>query len=183
MKSALFALLLVAGPFVLRAADLPEHLEDLVDEYSNQMAVWGVNDDDFEDEYGKEYLVIKFCSRQDDSNTQRKPKYRMRFTAQVTDNKTKTVVVAQAEKGIRVVHDMNSYTGRTEWEFRIPFGKMKKPKLTAYAVEFGLIEGGAFVPVAVDYKHADSAEEILLGEGQRGSLECTRSKHMWYNSN
>jgi hypothetical protein len=178
----LLSLMMFFYSFVsISAAELPEYLQELKEDYESKMKVWAIEDDDFEDDDDKEWFVLKFCSTQDDTNKSIKLNYLMRVTVQLTDKKTDTVVFAQMEREkIKTINHMEYYSGRTEWQFWIPFGEMKKPKLTAYAIEFGFKQDGYFVPVAVDYDGVESAEEILEGGGQNVTMYETLYNIVWY---
>lgn len=166
--------------FFATADELPKHLQELKEDYENKIKVWGVNDDDVEDDNDNKFFVLKFCSRQDDNDKSVILNYWMHVTVRLTDRKTQTVVFAQAEQKSRPIRDMTYYAGQTDWEYRIPFGQMKKPKLDAYAIEFGFRQDGNFVPVAVEYDDVEFAEEILAGEGTKVNMIFVRSQHRWY---
>jgi len=180
MKYLLCILISLSAFFAVSANDLPEHLTELAESYENKMKVWAVDDDDFEDENDNEFFVLKFCSRQDDNDKSIRLNYLMRVTVQLTDRKTDTVVFAQSERKRSRINNMIYYADQTDWEFHIPFDGMKKPKLTAYVIEFGFRQDGYFVPVAVESDEVESADEILNGEGNEVNMIFIHSKHRWY---
>jgi len=175
---SILILLSICGPVVAEA--LPDYLQDMQEKYKGRIKVWAVEDDDFEDDNDNEFFVLKFESRQDDRD-EGKLDYQMRVTVQLTDKRTKEVVYAQATKVPRPLPPNDWYSDHTAWEFRIPFGNLKKPKLTAYAVEFGFLKDSYFVPVGVEYDEVDSAEDILKGGGTKVRMRCTRSAHYSYS--
>lgn len=90
----------------------------------------------------------------------------MRITVQLKDRKTETVVFSQiTETAPKVKKSKLDRYGMHLWECRIPYGSMKRPKLSACAVEMGFEKKECFVPVSADYDKVDSAEEIIKGEG------------------
>jgi hypothetical protein len=167
MKYLILSLILCSAFFSSIAAEIPQNLLDIAEEYSGDIRLWGVNDSDFEDENENEFFVLKFYSYQDFSKSiPFKPK--MRITVQLTDRKTKTVVFSQiTETAPKVKESQLDRYGRHLWECRIPYGSMKRPKLSAYAVEMGFEKKDCFVPVSADYDKVDSAEEIINGEGSK----------------
>jgi len=175
MKRLLSILILFSIFFSATAADLPDDLKELQKEYKGQIKIWGVNDDDFEDEDDNEFFVLTFQSCQDE----RKPdlNYLMRVTVQLTDKKTGSTVFAQTKKKPRPVPLDGKYANSTKWGFQVPFGEMKKPKLTAYAIEFGIMKDGTFVPVGFEYDEVESAEQIMTGEGTEVKMKNTLSQH------
>ena len=163
------------------ADELPEYLQELKEDYENKIKVWAIDDDDFEDDDEKEWFILKFCTSQDDNDKSVQLSYRLRITVQLTDKKTDTVVFSQIEwDKIKIIGDMVGYTGRTDWQFWIPFGEMKKPKLTAYVIEFGLKRDGYFVPVAVECDGVESAEEITEGGGSKVKMYHTLRNSIYY---
>lgn len=179
MKYLFAVLVLFATFFSASAADLPDYLKDLQEKYANGMNVVSVSDDDFKDDNDNKFFVLKIVSRQDDRVTDLD--YLMRVTFQLTDKKAKSVVFCQVEKKPRPVPPADYYADRTDWEIRLPFGQLKRPKLTAYAVEFGFRMDGYFVPVATDYDKVDSAEEILNGEGTEMKTDYMSCAHWHYS--
>lgn len=82
----------------------------------------------------------------------------MRFTVEMTDKAGVTVYgqKVQAQK-----KHPAEYEGRDEWTFDIPHGTLDKPKITAYALEYGWETNKVFTPVIQEFYKAESAEEIL----------------------
>lgn len=63
------------------------------------------------------------------------------------------------------------YNGRDTWEFSIPHGALKYPKLV-YAVEYGYQVSNAFVAVDQQFKKVESAEEIMArNKGSKNKLK------------
>ena len=171
--------LLILGFSATIAEPLPENLKDMQSKYKNHMKVWDLNDDDIEIN-DVDYFEMTFQTRQD-RRDEGKLEYQLRVAVQLTDKKTKEVVYAQTTAAPKPLPDREvgegSYGGYTEWAFRIPFGTMKKPKLTACAIEFGFTQGSTFVPVATLYDDVDSLDEILKGGGTEVGIRCTRNEH------
>lgn len=161
------------------AEELPEDLQDMQNKYKNRMKVWALNDDDVE-ENDLDYFEITFQTRQD-RRDEGELKYQLRIAVQLTDKKTKEVVYSRTTTAPKDLPEQESgdgsYGGYTEWAFRIPFGQLKKPKLTACAIEFGFTEGSTFVPVATLYDDVDSIDEILKGGGTKVRMRCTQNEH------
>jgi len=157
------------------AAELPANLKELQEELGDKIKLMSVDDDDFEDDNDNEFFVLMVKSSQDERDIDMRPL--MRVTVRLFDKKTKTTVFAQVEKKAGKLPGNDRYAGSTKWEFHIPFGDMKKPKLVAYAVEFGVMEGSTFVPGAFEYDDVESAEEIMNGEGTKVKMTCPVSKH------
>lgn len=52
------------------------------------------------------------------------------------------------------------YTGEDRWEFRMPEGDLERPKITAYAVQYGIMDEDTYVILDEDYDDVDSMEEL-----------------------
>jgi hypothetical protein len=176
---AVFAFLTFSLPGI--AADVSEEVEKLQDEFKGRMKVWAVKEEEYEAPNGKEYFVLKFESRQDIRDNHLN--YEMHVAVQLTDKKTKTVGYAQSVESPGPITDIDKYADHTEWEFRIPFGEMKKPKITACAIEFGFVKQGEFIPIAVEYDKVDSADEIVAAGGQKFGMKCRGARHYYWMDN
>lgn len=107
--------------------------------------------------------------------------YEMQVTVQLTDKKTGTVGFAQVIDAPGPITDLDRYAGYTNWEFRIPFGDMKNPKLTACVIEFGFVKQDLFIPISVFCDDVDSAEEIISAGGTELSMKSRGGKHFYWN--
>lgn len=179
MKTARFILILLTLGLCAAAAEVSEEVEKLQNEYKGRMKVWAVEEDEYEAPNGKEFLVLKFESRQDIRDTDLN--YEMHVTVQLTDKKTKTVTFAKAVDVPGAITDINRYADHTAWEYRIPFGNMQKPKLTAYAIEFGFLKEGEFIPIAAEYDKVESAEEIAAAGGKEIKMQSRGGRHYYWN--
>ncbi|QHI68824.1 hypothetical protein [Tichowtungia aerotolerans] len=161
------------------AAEVSEEMAKLQDEYKGHMKIWAVEDDEEESSSGREYFLLKFESRQDVRD--RHLNYEMHAAIQLTDKKTDQVVYAEATAVPSELPPDDFYADHTKWELKIPFGDMKKPKLTASAIEFGFIRNGQFIPIAVDYDKVDSMEEIVNSSAKEVKPKSFRHSHYAYN--
>ena len=92
--------------------------------------------------------------------------YRMYVTAEVTDKDDNTYLV---EYVCSQTDDIDSeYTGDSYWELYIPHGDLERPKVTAYAVYYGVMDdedgyldgNDRFVVIDEDFDDVDSFEEL-----------------------
>jgi hypothetical protein len=144
---------------------------------SEKIQILDVADDDYENESDVEYFVLQIKSSQTEQSADLRPT--MRATVRLFDKKTKQTVIAQAEAVSKKLPREGRYHGTTLWEFEIPYGDMKSPKLEAYVVEFGMKEKrGPFMLGAIECDNAESAEEILKGDFEKVSMTCPKgSQH------
>jgi hypothetical protein len=163
---------------------LPDNLLKLAKRLEGETRIFLVKDDDVK--VGKsKYFTFRFVTFQNDKHQDEEPfnlfdQYRLRLTVQLTDRKTSTVVFAHHEEDVikKKANLMIHYVG-TQWEFRIPFGEMQKPKLSAYVIEFGFEKDGYFIPLSVDLDEVDSADEILNGEGTKTEMKRYLKDALW----
>jgi len=164
---------------------LPDNLLKLSRQLEGEARIFLVKDDDVEVR-NKEFFVFRFRTFQNDKNQDKEPfnlfeHYRLKVTVQLKDRRTRSVVFAHHEEDVAKKNPklrLIDYEG-TQWEFRIPFGEMQKPKLDAYAIEFGFVKDGYFVPLSVDLESVDSADEILNGEGEKVEIERELKDSLW----
>jgi len=73
------------------------------------------------------------------------------------------------------------FTGEEDWEFEIPHGKMEKPKITAYAIQSGVMHNNKFLPITEDLDDVDSAEEITnRNNSKRLNMKCTKHRAYYW---
>ncbi len=156
MKRILTVLFLLTG-IAATAAELPAHLLEMQKEYKGRIKVGSVSDSTVRDDNDEKYEALKFSTTQ--YTKDHALHYQLRVTVELSNRKTGESGFAQlseTQKGFS-----GKITGAIDWEFQIPHGAMgKRAKITAYAIEYGLVEGDVFVPIAGDYDDVDSAAEI-----------------------
>ncbi|QHI69334.1 hypothetical protein [Tichowtungia aerotolerans] len=206
MHTIRFVLIILTLGFYSIAAEVSEEVEGLQEKFQYTMKVWAVEDDNIETDNGDEYFVLEFESQQPNLmkiieqsefffgsqhplRTQiegQEGLFEMRVTVQLTDKKTKAVGYAQSfDEPLPLKFTENTignYADHTAWEYRIPFGNMKKPKLSAYAIEFGLLKDGKFISIATEYKKVEDSEEILSAGGDELQMECYKCSHYYWDT-
>lgn len=131
-----------------------------------------INTDTIRGEGRKKIEVIKLYTYQDEDD---EFNFQMRVTVEVTDKSKNTYSVQLVREQGEVDTE---YTGEDNWEFQIPHGDLEWPKLTAYAIEYGILHEGTFVSLTEKLDDVDSADEIK--ERSPALLEeKTISKHSY----
>ncbi len=175
MKRTIIPLILLAGISIL-AAEIPLHLEEKREGLEGRIKIGTVNDTTIKNDNDEKVTVLKFHTYQDERD---KLNYRMRVTIELTDKRGKGDCYF-AQLSCKQRTPPLEYTGETDWEFQLPHGDLEKVKLTAWAVQYGFLEGRIFVPVAEKFDDVDRAEEITERTKTRiDGLRCTRTFH-WY---
>jgi hypothetical protein len=145
--------LLAAGLFAQEATDNAE----LVKKLKKQLRMSSPMESDFRDESDQKFFRIKVTTTQNEDDSFIGT---LRITVELT-GKDGTTRCGQAVKK-QSAHP-NEYDGSDEWTIEIPQGDMARPKITAYAIEYGTESGKEFTPVIQDFdgKGVESAEQIM----------------------
>ena len=65
-----------------------------------------------------------------------------------------------------------SATGAVSWQFEAGSGRLKRPKIKAYTVEYGYRRGGEFIAVDEDMYKTDSFDELKDANKESLKLKC-----------
>lgn len=127
-----------------------------------EVQIAGVRDDTrrTEDRKKIEIFQVNTFQNQDDSSV-----YRIRLAVELRDDRKQTYIVTftGAPSG-----DYDSeYEGEDYWELYMPYGDFKDLKVIAYAVQYGVMDGDVFVPLAEDEK---DSEQMMAGLKSRSAL-------------
>lgn len=151
-------LVCVAGLAVcsgLFAAELPPEAEAEMKALKKHVSIGSVNKTNTRNDQNQKFEIVKVGTSQDEDSPFVGT---MRFTFELV-SKEGDVFYGQILTKQRP-HPAVNYAGEDEWEFEIPDGDLKYPKLAAYAVEFGFETNKVFVPVAQKLSNVESGDEI-----------------------
>lgn len=159
MKRLLLFVVLFTGCFVFAKSHIPANIgtltKDQFEDLQDKVGIGGVNDDIDENDAGEDCLFLKFYTNQPEKSEY---KFRVRVFAELTDKKTKEAYWTKFSRSQSASNI--EYTGEDNWEFILPLGNLEKPRLTAYVIQFGILQGANFVVLAEETDHVDSADEI-----------------------
>lgn len=148
--------------------------EDDIEMLENRTKITSVYDEEIENEADEKFELIKFYTYQDENETyqaETQPdgyRFRVRVTVEMEDKEDNLYYARRAlEQG--PVHE--DYTGRDRWEFKIPHGDLKRPKVTAYAIEYGILDGADFVVLSEEMDDVDSSDEIVERNKEENRLD------------
>jgi hypothetical protein len=176
MKRCVFLLMTLAAWSFSFGGELPENPEEIKEQLKNKVKIRTVTDDTIRNENDEKSECLKFY-------TQRDPYcdvvFKLRVTVELTDKEGRTYSARCIER-----HNGSGewFTGDEEWEFQIPHGNLQKPKLTAYAIQSGLLRDGEFIPIAESLYKADAAEEILERAVSQLNIKRTRYRSIHYGN-
>ncbi len=176
MKRIWIVLLFLACRLASYGAELSPELEKLKEKLSGTVKIGSVNNDMIRDDDDKKFEVFKFHTYQDERD--KNLTFRLRVTIEMTD-KSEQTCFAQFAREQGPLHE--EYTGEDDWEFRIPHGDLNKLKVTAYAIQYGILEGDLFIPVAEKLWKVDAVDEITARTSCRA--EFSKKSHIyWYRN-
>lgn len=152
IKGFVFAVcaVLAAGGFAQETPDT----ETLIKQLKKHLSLGSVVRTDFRDEKDQKFERIKATTEQDEDSPFMGT---IRFTFEMTDKAGQTrwgqITRIQAKHPVE-------YDGKDEWTFEFPHGELDRPKITAYALEYGWETNKVFTPVVQKFDNAESADEI-----------------------
>jgi hypothetical protein len=146
--------MIMAGCLSSFAADLSPEAEALQQALKKHVDIGSVSKNSIRNDQNQKFEVVKTLTEQDQDSPFVGV---MRFTFELTGREG-DVFYGQIITKQRP-HPIN-YAGQDEWEFEIPHGELKQPKLDVYAMEFGFQTNNVFVPVAQKLSKVESAAEI-----------------------
>lgn len=117
--------------------------------------------------------MFKFYTYQDENDINFQ--WRMRVTVQMTDRNGESCF-AQINRPQGPVD--TEYTGEDTWEFHVPHGAMDRPQVSAYIIQYGVLQDGVFVPVVEKFYRAEELQELI--KNPRCRVEFSVMRH-YYN--
>ncbi len=180
MRDYKLLLVLCVSCFVAVGAEFSEkELKKL----EKSVKISSVVDETIRNEEREKVEVVKFYTYQDRGDPKKNYTYRIRVAVELTDKK-KNTCFARVEKAQGKVCERGSqitdYLGRDEWEMHIPHGDLERPKITAYAIQYGVLSDGEFLVLAEDYDDVDSLEELVERTTTRLEEVKTLAHRFWY---
>lgn len=176
MKSFWITMVLLVCCLASYGAELPAELAKLQKKLASSVKIGTVNSDTVRNDNNEKIEVFKFHTYQDERD--KNLIFRVRVTVEMMD-KSGSSCFAQLNREQGPLHQ--EYTGEDDWEFQIPHGSMDRPKVTAYAIQYGILEDGVFIPVVEKLSKVDSVDEITKRTACRA--EFTKTLHYyWYRN-
>lgn len=177
MKYGLTAVLACAACLSAFSAEPADDAAKLIKQLKSSTRIGTVSDNIVRNDADVKVLTLKFYSYQDKRD--KESIYQMRVTVEVEDKEGNLYngQTVRRQGGVPV-----DYTGEDDWEFQTPLPGLDKPKLTAYAVEYGILQEKTFIPLTAEFKRTKSAEEILERSKKQLAVKCTHHS-FWYGGN
>lgn len=142
--------------------------DELIDRLQKRVKIGGIGESTARTDAGEKVLNLKFHTYQDERDSDYD--FRLRVTVELTDkeNKTYAAQLQSSQGGVP-----SGYTGQDDWAFQVSLGELDKPKVTAYAIEYGILRNKEFVPVAILLKKAESSADIMKRSTGRIPIKLT----------
>ncbi|MBC8206287.1 MAG: hypothetical protein H8E68_03955 [Kiritimatiellaeota bacterium] len=155
----MYLLLTVFFAFCLPA--LAELNKDDAKHFDKYLKIYKVKDFNWRNDNRDKFEVVQVSTLQspEDPKLYDMSRFRMRLVVEVTDDQKKTYLVKYTAKA-RDNYE-SQYTGEDYWELYIAYGDFNRIKISGYSVEYGIMDGDTFIPLA---QEEDDAEEILARE-------------------
>ncbi|QHI68053.1 hypothetical protein [Tichowtungia aerotolerans] len=131
--------------------------DDEIDRLKGTVKIGGVSDSTEDGEEDEELEVLSFYTNQYEDDAE-EYEFRIKVVVEITDKKAKKVYQAKMARMQGAVD--TEYTGEDNWAFKIPYGEMEKPKITAYVIQYGVLSDREFVILAEEMDDVDSLEEL-----------------------
>ncbi len=176
MKRYLMMVILAAGCLLSYGAERSDELVELQKKLAVSVKIGTVNSDTVRNDSNEKLEVFKFHTYQDERD--KGLNFRVRVTVEMTD-KSGSSCFAQLNREQGPLHE--EYTGEDDWEFYIPHGSMERPKVTAYAIQYGILEDGSFIPVVEKLSKVDSVDEITKRTSCRAEFTKTLHSYKYRN--
>jgi hypothetical protein len=132
----------------------PNELERLRKKLSGTVVLRDVTRSTVSDDQDKKFELVKFNTYQDKRDI---VDLTMRVTIELADKDGQTCFA-------QLSHNQGSrdteYTGEDGWEFRIPHGELEDAKLSAYVIDYGILQDGVLTTVAKKLYKVKSVDEI-----------------------
>ena len=152
MKYYVWLLVFCLNCFAAVGAELSEdELKDL----RKSIKIGSVRDNTIRGDDDKKSEVVKFFTYQNEDDPF---EFRMKIVAEMTDKSKNTHYTQVA----RLQGEVDTeYTGEDNWRFILPHGELDRPRLTAYVIQYGYMNGTNFVVLAEEFDGVDSLEELM----------------------
>jgi len=168
-----YMLLLVFCVSCLMAVGAEISKDDL-ERLERTVKIGSISDDTLRGDDGEKSEILKFYTYQNEDDAYN---FRMRVTLEITDKSKNTYFASlNRERGAVDVE----YTGEDNWQFALPHGELEKPKLTAYAVQYGILNDGKFIVLAEEFDDVDTQEELTERTTTRADKKLTATHNYSY---
>ena len=155
MKNYLLLLVFCLSCFVAISEEISE---DEMERLQRSVRIGSVYDDTIDGDDDLEYVQLRFYTYQNQDDAE-KYTFRVKVVVELTDKKTSTITYSQFAREQGSVD--SEYTGEDNWQFLVAQGDLKRPKVTAYVVQYGIMVDKEFKILAEETDDVDTIDELI----------------------
>jgi len=154
-KTVFFLTLFAAG----LVCTFGELTEEELEGFEDRLRIADIREDDWESEDREEYelLQVYTLQNQEDPLNYDMSRFRIRLAVEVTDKEKNTYLVKFTGNSPGGYN--SDYAGEDYWNLYMAHGDLGRLKITGYAVQYGIMDGEIFVPLASEEEDADEMLE------------------------
>lgn len=161
MKSVLISAFFIAGCLTV----FGELTEKELEHFESNLEICGIRAVTWKDSDRRKFemLEVNTAQSEDDITSYDMSQFHMRLAVELTDKEKNTYLVQFAGNA---PEDYDSeYQGEDYWELYMAHGDFGRLKISAYIVQYGVMDGETFVSLAIDEDDAeDMLEKVRAGE-------------------
>ncbi len=138
---------------------------------SKSVEIAGTRTQTWRNENREKFEILQINTFQDQDDT---TGFRIRFVVELTDNKKNRYLVkltADAPEG----YD-SEYQGEDYWDLRMAHGEIGRPRVTGFAVQYGIMDGETFVPLVEEFDDVKTVDELT----QRTPTPFPNQVRLWH---
>jgi hypothetical protein len=154
MKCRVLTVLFFAGLFLLANGELTKQQKT----WLKDLEISGVRVATIRDEDRNKIELLEITTAQSPNEDNIESGFRIHIVVEISDSKKNKYI---ADFTGNRPEDLDvEYTGEDYWNFYLPHGELDHPKVEAYAIQYGYMDGETFVVFAENYKRCKTMEEL-----------------------
>jgi hypothetical protein len=151
MRYYLIATLFLAGCLISSG----EYSERELKRIQRAVDIGGVSDDTWKNDDRERFEELEINTFQDIEYTSG---FRIRLAVELTDKEKNRYIVKFTGDGPDGYD--SEYQGEDFWLLRMAHGDLQRLKISGYAVQYGIMDGETFIPLAEEYDDVETFEEL-----------------------
>lgn len=156
-----------------------EYSKKELKEFSRLVRLDGVTDKTDKDHGVKtQVITIDYSDSNDEKDYPALGRVMVRGAFEITDKETKQSYVFLINEPKDVCRNPE-YEGSGWWEVLIPYGRFSRIEVSAYALQFGLMDGDVFVPFEEDFDDVKTYEELMERTKTAYPFKCKINRHIY----
>ncbi len=154
MKYCVLPVLFFVSFFLLANGELSKDQKKMLD----GLEISGVRATTDKDDNRNKFELLEITTGQEPSEDNMESGYRIHIVAELKDSEKNMYIVDFT--GNRPDDFDVEYTGEDYWLLYMPHGELQRPKIDAYAIQYGFMDGEEFIVFAEEYKRCKTMDEL-----------------------